>query len=235
MPTVDSIKATFVGCQNIKNQFIHSHGIMLISVGQVQHESANLESMVSLINKSFRCCTIAVCDSLQRHNIDINNSYANNKYHGLANSKGDDWISRNQHRINLFNIPVMIKRWDDWLTNETFHEQLKIVMNLYKNNNIFYTAIHETINQFTNRFIKNNKIINPNYEIIFTNCLNYLIEEIAIMMLIMPNEGYQFVLYPNKFISAFTVAHDIFLKSNGINLMNWVHVQLKRKSSTLYY
>lgn len=228
MPTIDSIKATFVGCESIKAHFSSNHCLILISVGKIQHENANLRSMIALINSRFGRCTIAVCDSLQRYNLNTRAGAPSKELHDIANACGDDWIKRNEIALSEFDMPVLIKRWDGWLYHRKFYECERIVKEAYSENNRFRNAVHNTIDEFTSRMGRKDETVS--FNIIQANCLGYLLEEIAVMMLMMPEEGYRFVAYPNKIIEALKVAHEIFLSSENINLMNWVHVQLKKKA-----
>ena len=50
-----------------KKKFKDSCCLITISVGNGQHEALKFKSTLELVNKTFKSCIIAVCDTLQRY------------------------------------------------------------------------------------------------------------------------------------------------------------------------
>jgi hypothetical protein len=53
---------------------------------------------------------------------------------------------------------------------------------------------------------------------------NYLLEEIAILVLMLPEENYNYIIYPGKKIKALEASFSLLLKDGYKHLMQWVRV-----------
>jgi len=217
------IKATFVGCEDIKKYFQTSNCVVGISVGQMASEDNRLRALLNLINRNFACCTILVGDTLQRHNL----YFSTNRYADSLNH-GDDWILRNTDIISNLTIPFTVTRWDTWLNSDLFAACLSKVQMAFDNDEIFFNAVNSTIDEFYQRILKRNECtVEKKY---FYECSkNYLLEEIAIIELMLPPAGYRFFIYPNKTPKAFEIAYPIFVEHLYPGMVQWVQVQLKKK------
>lgn len=218
------IKATFSGCCEFKHLFPVSHCVLAISVGQESHEGEKLKATLELVSNSFSKCTILVGDSLQRHNFAFLNPLNQDDHYEHSIHLGDEWIARNSSLFPVMTIPYSIKRWDEWLTSLNFELQLDKVKKCYRTNQMFQNAIKSTIDRFIEK-IKNRGTVNQNMIPVITKAsLNYLIEEIAVLLLMMPEENYHYIVYPSKMIKALEAAYQLLLKDVHKHLMKWVRV-----------
>lgn len=217
------IRATFAGCEEFKKYFATSNCVIGISVGQEPFEGDRLKSLLNLINRNFESCTILVGDVLQRHNL----YFTSTKYEDSVRN-GDDWLLRNSDIISDISIPYSVDRWEKWLNSKLFLPYLKQVENEYYMNNFFFEAVTDTIQEYYRRILaRENLKIDKDY--FFEMSKNYLLEEIAIINLMLPQVGYNYLIYPNKIPSAFESAYEIFVKPLYPEMMKWVHVKLKKK------
>ncbi len=227
MTQTTSVKAAFVGCENIKHFFPKSRCAVLVSVGQIQQEGDNFKAIIALVNKHFKECTIVIGDSLQRHN--LNHQHQDSmQYYQISIAEGDAWIYRNQSAFSLLTIPNNIERWDTWRLHSQYQNKKKIILSRYDSDDIYKNAVDSTINDFICRIYKRNNI---NKTVATNNCFNYLIEELTILMLMMPEYGYNYAVYPNKIPKAFQLTHDIFVKPQMPYLMHWTPVRFRKKTS----
>lgn len=227
MLELSPIKAAFAGCENIKNLFPNSNCAILVSIGQEKQEGDYFKSILTLVNNHFKECTIVVGDTLQRHN--MRQEYPNStQTYQLALAKGDSWIKRNQNIFSILTIPTTIKRWDTWLLQDGYKNNKERLLSYYYTNETYQQSIESTINDFMSRIYNRNDI---NQDIYAKNCFNYLIEELTILMLMMPENGFHYAIYPNRIPQAFQSTHDIFVKPIIPNIMNWVPVRFRKKQT----
>lgn len=218
------IKASFVGCEFIKHKFQTHHCIVGISVGQRYFEGARLEALLRLINRHFQSCTILVGDVLQRHNL-----YFENNNYDLALRNGDRWLFENLNRIEQLTIPYKIERWEKWLHATTFPHCFARVKNDYAQKKAFYAAVNATIDDYYQRIIQRSELKDLEQNIFYETSKNYILEEVAVINLMLPQQQVKYFIYPNVITPAFAVSHEIFTQPTYPEMMQWVHVHLKKK------
>ncbi len=130
-------KAYFVGINDQqKKEFKNSKCVMIISVGQKYHEMGEFYAAIALVNKHFGYCNILVCDTLQRHTMNISQQeVSEDELYVLSKTAGDKWIERNMQYISTLTIPYTISRWDAWIENDRYQHYHEQVYELYNNDN----------------------------------------------------------------------------------------------------
>jgi hypothetical protein len=211
-----------------KKDFSTSSAVILVSVGQRPHETEKFESTINIINNTFKSCAIAVCDSLQRHSLQLGTYYSDEEMYDISNQLGLEWISRNQHYIDRLTIPYTIFRWDDWLKRPDYLIYRQKIMDIYHSDPDFANAMHSTITNFVTRFQKRQKN-KLDEEIIKKASFNYLVEECAIIMIMWQEKNYDFIVYPSESLEVMAATHAKFVLDEGLNLLNWVVIKLKKK------
>ena len=192
------LKASFRECPiSDRKIFSKSKCIIPISVGQAVHEGKKFLAAMKLIDASFSACTILVDDSVQRHTMAIDHLGGADELHKLAVEVGSDWLERNQSGYKDLTIPYDIMRWDDWLAKDTYKASYERVKKYYSESSLYQNAIHANIDTFLSRYLgrlPNKSHINDDRA--FSLCLDYLLEECAVMCLWVENK-YEFELYPS--------------------------------------
>lgn len=216
-----------VSCSDFeKNQFHHSHCCLAISVGQPYHEGERLRAAIDYINENFAQCTIALGDTLQRHNIEP--SLAETETYQLALKAGDDWLERNTHYIQALTIPYKIDRWDTWLNTADYRASHALVYAAYENDSNFRAGFHKTIDQFVNRLRNRNDLNEQKLREVAQNSLAFLLEESTIIMLLWQREGYNYIAYPGAMIDALAVTYKKFVAPYQDHLVKWLPLDFRR-------
>lgn len=191
--------------------FPQSTCLMPISVGQAIHEGAKFAAVIKLINASFKQCTILVDDSVQRHTIGIMNHASPEELYQLAVTEGDLWLKRNQMAYEELTIPYDIMRWDDWYNSPNYINSHLRVKNEYDTNESFRQAIHANIDDFLTRYLSRFNPEEIDNERAFRLCLDYLIEECAVMCL-WTEKAYDFEVYPSGRNKAMAATYHYLIK-----------------------
>ena len=189
-------KASFTKLNKEILEISPGHALLTISVGQRPHEGKRFAATIRSVNDTFKKCTIAVCDTLQRHSLAIlsNGLTADNLYE-ITKKEGDQWIERNQEIIeDIIDIDYNIKRWDDWLFHSKYNSLRQEINSLYKNDEDFYNIVNLLATDFTKRLFSRGHKLNEQDSI--AKCTEYLLEECAAMS-IWYDEGYDFEIYPS--------------------------------------
>lgn len=201
--------------------------VLLVSVGVNYHEAEWLTGTIALINQSnFSRCTIAVADTLQRHNIVSNDQES---AYNIALRLGNEWLSRNDQILSQLNCEVKILRWDEVLTHPTYSYLKQKIENEYHENAFYKEMIDSTINTFLARIKKRNPSID--LENIFSNSLQYLIEECPVIMPLWASQGYDFVIYPKVMTKAMATTYELFVKPFYPGKCQWLALEFKRLSN----
>ena len=219
------IKATFSGCSGFKHLFPTSHCVVAVSVGQEANDGDRFKATLELVNNNFSECMILVGDSLQRHNLVFLENRFDNDIYQRSIDLGNEWMARNINSSNSLTIPHAIKRWDEWLKSPQFAPLLDYVKHYYETNMILNDAVNSSINEFVSR-IKTRQTPNNDIaiDVMINASRNYLLEEIAILVLMLPEENYNYIIYPGKKIKALEASFSLLLKDGYKHLMQWVRV-----------
>ncbi len=201
-------KATLRKIAKEDKAFLKSKTCVLpISVGQEYHEGEKLRATLRTVNASFKSCTIAVCDTLQRYSIRILKNKNDEESYQIAKQEGYEWIANHKKIIeHELQIPYKIIRWDHWLQQEIFQKNLIIIKELYNFNQEFTRAVDQTVNQFLSRQEKLRD--DTELKVFFTQSLEYLFEEIAVMLQWF-DWNYDYDLYPPTRNAALSKAFEI--------------------------
>ena len=167
-----------------KKKFKDSCCLITISVGNGQHEALKFKSTLELVNKTFKSCIIAVCDTLQRYTYAITRPLKTPEdLYDYSKKEGDRWLERNKNAIESLTIPYTISRWDEWLNHKEFKEHYKKVCELYKNDREYANIINDYVEIYLDRLSKQHN--NSLHEIDFLRgkelSIRYLKEECAAM------------------------------------------------------
>jgi len=214
-----SINQNLVTTDLVKNQ----HCCLAISVGQDYHEGIKLETAINLIDKTFAKCTIALGDTLQRHNMmETDNPYQ------AALQAGDEWLERNRPIFEKLSIPYEIQRWDRWLLQQDFQKQCDLIKTTYEYDPVFRIGFNKTVAIFSERLGK--RCTDLDLKKTEQQSINFLLEECAIIMLMWQREKFDYITYPGEMIDALQVTYEKFVKAQQVNILKWVPLQFKRYS-----
>ena len=167
--------------------------ILLISVGQPYHESNYLSAAINLINKEhFGFCTIAVADTLQRHNYCL--KLSQDEAYNLAEEKGEAWRKRNSGILSTLNIDNELINWDTWLNHPSYSYFRKKIDDLYSLDEDYKQGIDNTINSFALRVTKRQQYPAEESRLFEALCLEYIREECAIIMPLWASLKYDFII-----------------------------------------
>jgi two-component system, OmpR family, aerobic respiration control sensor histidine kinase ArcB len=169
--------------------------ILTISVGQEVHEGKNFIATLKLTNKHFKKCTIAVCDTLQRHSIAIITNSTQEIMYNAGRREGDQWINRNKSICDEhLSIPYAIKRWKNWFKSKEYYFYREKVDKLYFDDPKFVCIVDDLVQVFNNRITKRGYTFDN--KIATKHSKEYLLEECAAMC-IWYDEGYDVEIYPS--------------------------------------
>ncbi len=207
------------------DEFFNSKCCLTISVGQAPHEKEKFRATLASVNHHFSACTIMVCDSLQRHTMQIMSDSKENAIHAYSNILGEEWIARNLLYINQLDIPYHILRWDQWLEHINFGQKYDLINTLYSRDQLFETAIYNTVNHFLKR--KEGKPV-VNQETAYHLSKTHLLEKCAVMLLL-ADEGYPFEIYPHDRNLALDYVYKNVISLWNSNLMRAVSIKFKNR------
>jgi tRNA-dependent cyclodipeptide synthase len=175
------------------------HCILPISVGQPYHEDKKFESTLDLMNRSFKKCTILVCDTLQRYShFTVSKDKTFEEVTEYSLMLGDEWIERNQKFIDKLTIPHEVQRWDEWLNHQGFDNCKQYVEDAYINDDDFKQELDYAVSQYVNRVFQRDN--NVDLEKAKRMSISYLKEESAAFALAVTNEQCNFLIYPTIII-----------------------------------
>jgi hypothetical protein len=222
-----SYKVVFRGHQPDKHKFKDSDCVLSISVGQEAHEGEKFAATIDFVNANFRSCTIAVCDTLQRHTMALKTEHDANFFHEQSRQEGDLWLARNKKYYDQLHTLNDIVRWDIWLKDPRyFHEKNKITQRM-ENDREYYRSFEDTTEQFLTRLhyrLKTHTAFSAEKDLQL--CFDYLIEE-CVVLNFWPDLNCHFWAYPNEFIPPIIETHDRFISPFHPNTLHLITLQLK--------
>ncbi len=122
-------------------------------------------------------------------------------------------------------MPYEIVRWDTHLNNKNLTPLKKHFIREYDNNHQLRNTINKTIEYFLDR---KNKAGKKNH-LQYGHCLNYLIEECPVIMMLWAQQGYDYIAYPNKMTPAMQYCREQFVQPYLPDKVNWLSLKFKKK------
>lgn len=194
--------------------------ILLVSVGADYHEGEKLGATVDLINRGgFAHVTVAVADTLQRHNLQAGTSGAYDE----SRRRGDQWLARNRPLLDLLTPESDILRWDDALADPRYPRALQDISRAYGSDSAYRSALDSTIDRFVARRERDARDIDR----IRDGCLTYLLEEVPIIQPLWAAQGYDFVVYPQQISAAMQATRELFVAERA----EWLPLRFKKRKS----
>lgn len=221
-------KVGFKAKPEYKQIFNQSLCSLTISVGQKVHENSRFLSTLFEVNRNFKECIIAVCDTLQRHTLNIDYGSSSSGLYHIAEQQGKNWLARNKSAINLLTIPYKIIRWDEWFASSEYQAKRAVIDVLYESDNDYKLCLNKAIEFFLERY----KLRTPtlNYEQAFACSLEYLKEECAVM-LIWADLGINFEIYPSKRNLAMAATYNKLIAPVYKNIMIPIALDIRSKKN----
>ena len=223
-----SVYARFLFKESEKPIFSDACCAILVSVGQIAHEGAKFEATIDIVNRKFKSCVIAICDTLQRHNLILEENISENEARRISKEMGTQWYTRNKKIIESLNIPYQVRYWDRWLKHSEFNSHHQILKNLLVSDNAFGAAMIRTAKDFVNRF-QNRSNKNIDSQRILDKSIEYLSEECAIIMRMWLSEGINYIVYPSEILEVMKFSYNKFVAEAHDDLLKWVRVRLKTR------
>lgn len=203
--------------------------VLAISVGQDYHEDQRLYSAIHLLNESgFSHCKVVVADTLQRHNVDASSTA---EALALSQQAGHKWLERNAAAIAGLKMDVQITRWIEELSDPKYSEWRRKVEHKLHESEGFRGAIDSTIDVFIERL----KLRDPDADIeaAAAKCREYIIEEIPIIMPLWAEQGYDYVIYPQKMTDAMAASRSHFVEPFLPERVRWLPLKFKKRGQPI--
>ena len=220
------IKSRFECEHKDKQRFPSASCVVLVSIGQPVHEGAKLAATLKRCVDTFDSVTVAVCDSLQRHSLRVENGLTSDEAYDHSNQLGKEWIQNYSDLLITCNEGFF--RWDDWLFREDFKKYEKIIFDEYANDENFKLRMDNTVDDYTNRVINRVERVMDTSEI-KTASFHYLVEECAIIMLMWQTMRYNYIVYPSSILEVMQATYERFVLPQADDLLKWVRIKLKTK------
>ena len=164
-----------------KDKRNHETACLAVSVGQEYHEGKKLKAAVERINAKYRRVIVDVADTLQRHNLALEEGLSENVAHEKARRLGYEWLNRNRDIMDTFTIPVRIDRWDSRINHHDYAKTHQVFHTLYEEDPKFRKAVGKDARGYIHR--RTRRGWNIPKEKAIAACTNYLLEEIAALTL----------------------------------------------------
>ncbi|MGD9108289.1 MAG: hypothetical protein PVI75_03870 [Gammaproteobacteria bacterium] len=225
LPQETLVKVTFRCDEQNKQKMLNSNCIIHISVGQEYHEGEKFIATMDLINRTFKSCTIMLCDTLQRHSLRIKYpELSDDELYNKALALGDEWLKRNSCAYKYLSIDSKIMRWDEWLNHDEYTKYRKQIDELYKNDAEYRNKIHATINKFLER----QGLLNDKMS--FKLCETYILEECPILVPLWAQTGCEFIIYPRFRTAAMLATYQYFVGNTERNILQEVALKFNKRT-----
>lgn len=210
--------------QSYKGITKDSSCLFAISVGYEDIDGEELAAIFEGLNKSFKNCTISVCDTLQKYNLLAQDGLEMSLAEEKSLACGDSWLTKNKLIFNTLKIPYQIIRWNEWLSEASYAEKRGYINNFYQSDEGFREAILRTIEAYLTRLAKKRPIQESEKQTFIAYSTEYLKEEAAVM-LIQADKGYNFELYIKKRNEALRYLYQTIILKHFNNIMVPVYIK----------
>lgn len=228
------LRATFR--HNVKNHkqiYPKSHVNLLISVGQLYHEGEKFKATVDLICRSnFASCTVVICDTIQHYNYMFSGLLCEADARLRASEDGRAWALRNAASLEKLSSVIQTKHqyWDDSIEHSKFPLYLNMLQEKLNADCELKEAFNYSANEYITRYKQANPLVSINEERVLDLCLQYLVEECAVIMMLWSLEhSCDFLVYPCSMLKAMAVTEQLFV--NFEERYHWLSLRFKRTGS----
>jgi tRNA-dependent cyclodipeptide synthase len=224
LPQNTLVKVTFRCDAQDKFKMQNSDCILHISVGQEYHEGEKFLATMDLVNRTFRSCSIMLCDTLQRHTLRMKNpNLSDEELYNKSLVLGDEWLSRNYNAYAYLSIDSKVMRWDEWLNHTDYAKYKKEIDNLYNYDSDYRDKVRSTINKFLAR----QDLLHD--ETAFKLCETYILEECPILVPIWAQTGCPFIIYPRFRTDAMSATYQHFVGDSNQNVLREVALKFNKR------
>jgi len=223
-----SLKCFLLKCpEEKKEKFKYSEAALLISIGKFYHEGEKSWAMMNFIDKNFKKCNIMVNDSLQRHTIMLEEcgNLSIEEAYNRSIKAGQEWVERNYKFIESLSIPYTLYYWDPWLEDKDYIQYRAKINSMWEKDLEFKKNMDITINEFLRRNKEKTEI--TGLDRAYNICLEYLLEECAVIMGVWQKCNYDFILYPGKIIDIMNYTYSKLVNND---MLFWLHVKFRRNN-----
>ena len=147
------------------------------------HEGEKFLETILLINSFFQKATLLIDDVVQRHTMRIWSNEPEEILYNKSRCRRGQMVNRNKWICDNLTIPHDISRWSDWLHHPGYLNKRSIINKLYSENCTYESSVHSTIQDYIGRLASRIEGSMFNREKAFVCCLEYLLEECAVMCL----------------------------------------------------
>jgi len=195
---------------------------MEISVGQPYHEGEKLKAAMNWARSNFPNQYIILGDTTQRYNIMFEEGLSETDARAKALQLGTEWLERNQEYLHY----IKITRWDDWIAHPAYEETYRRIVDYYRKNQEFRSALMGATHEFWER----QDIPEEKKELFFKNSERYLLEETSVFA-VAYNELGGISAYPGGFLELW----EMFVESEnneipeGLKKGYWARLQFNRQ------
>ena len=202
------------------------HAVLLVSVGADYHEGEKLGATIDLVNRSeFGSVTVVVADTLQRHNV-----LADTHVERRRRSDGDGrrWVERNGDALARIESDSRIVHWDEVLASVRYQRWYDHVRDAYDHDRRYRESIDSTIDRFLDR----RSDLDPAERArLRDGSLTYLLEECPAIMPLWADEGFDFVIYPQRISEAMSHTRSLFVEPGLSDKVRWLPLRFKKRKS----
>lgn len=200
---------------------------LIISPGQPYHEGEKFKSTIELVNRSnFRKCYIMIGDSNYRHTLKIHQKISDNQAYELALATGNAWLERNNQYIEMLTCDYEIIRWDSLLAQPDYSTYRKAVDKIFSDDLVVRDSFLYSAKNFIARCQKGS-MSELEYNKAVNYCLEYLLEECAIIMPLWSSRGNHTYVYPQKMLKAMDATYTALVEPH--REIRWLSLRFKKK------
>jgi hypothetical protein len=224
------LKASFICPRSERAHFGRSIAQLTISVGQAVHEGEKLKATLACINK-FAGCKIMIDDSIQSYTLAISAPHQSPAIClAKAIQAGDDYLAAHADLFNAhLTIPFEIIRWRDFLTLPAWRQAIDNMHRLYQDDLILKAAIHQTADAFLARYERTRASKDYRRDLAEQLCIQYLLEECAVMKEIWIGLGCHYEVYPSPRNQAMATTYERYIAPTYPHLLKPVALRFNKK------
>lgn len=197
--------------ENERMELKKSVCLFTISVGQQSHEGERFEATIELINKSFSSSIMLLDDSLQRHNMALNQKENAEFFYNISLQEGDLWLKRNEKYYKRCKNLTKIIRWDHWLKHSSYTKNYEVIKQALEKDKRYMQVFEASIDEFLNKYTKRATELN-NYtrDRARKLCFDFILEECTALTL-WPELDANYEAYPGIHNSAIQATRKRFI------------------------